>query len=150
MNRQDTIDHERNYCVHYGRGEGAGAPMKCSAGMDLNAVQCVPTNGSKIKFGPCIGGHTLEHPLAHCPKWERRSLQHAEKVADDFERHFRNIQIVFKALKGWRTWTPSNRVAKQEVIECPACKGRLHLSQAAYNGHVHGHCETPDCVSWME
>jgi len=50
----------------------------------------------------------------------------------------------------WRTWNEKNRVAKQEVIECPQCKGRLHLSQAAYNGHVHGHCETKGCVSWME
>jgi hypothetical protein len=28
--------------------------------------------------------------------------------------------------------------------------GWLHLSQSAYNGHVHGKCETDDCVSWME
>jgi len=39
---------------------------------------------------------------------------------------------------------------RSEVVECPACKGRLHLSQAAYNGHVHGKCETDGCVSWME
>lgn len=37
-----------------------------------------------------------------------------------------------------------------EVVECPACKGRLHLSIAAYNGHVHGKCETDGCVAWME
>ena len=60
------------------------------------------------------------------------------------------MRLVFTVVKPWRTWTKKNRVAKEEVIECPACKGRLHLSQAAYNGHVWGKCETEGCVSWME
>lgn len=37
-----------------------------------------------------------------------------------------------------------------EVVACPVCGGRLHLTQSAYNGHVHGKCSTPDCVNWME
>ena len=36
------------------------------------------------------------------------------------------------------------------VEECPACKGKLHMSHAKCNGHVHGQCETEDCLSWME
>lgn len=36
------------------------------------------------------------------------------------------------------------------VIECPCCGGKLHVSHAAYNGHVHGQCETDECLSWME
>jgi hypothetical protein len=36
------------------------------------------------------------------------------------------------------------------VVECPICKGNLHMSHAGYNGHVHGKCETKDCVNWME
>lgn len=38
----------------------------------------------------------------------------------------------------------------KEVIECPKCKGRLHLSIAATNGHVWGKCETEGCLAWME
>lgn len=49
----------------------------------------------------------------------------------------------------WRV-TPKPANDRHEVIECPVCKGRLHLSQSAYNGHVHGKCETEGCVSWME
>jgi hypothetical protein len=37
-----------------------------------------------------------------------------------------------------------------EIVECPACKGHLHLSIAAHNGHVKGRCETGGCVSWTE
>ena len=36
------------------------------------------------------------------------------------------------------------------VEVCPACQGKLHLTHAAYNGHVWGQCETADCLSWME
>jgi hypothetical protein len=36
------------------------------------------------------------------------------------------------------------------VEECPVCKGKLHLSHAACNGHVWGKCETKGCVAWME
>jgi hypothetical protein len=49
----------------------------------------------------------------------------------------------------WRV-RPKPATDRREVVECPICKGRLHLSQSAYNGHVHGHCETEGCVSWME
>lgn len=36
------------------------------------------------------------------------------------------------------------------VRECPVCQGKLHLTHARYNGHVHGKCETQDCLNWME
>lgn len=36
------------------------------------------------------------------------------------------------------------------VKECPVCKGKLHMSHAAYNGHVWGRCETEGCLAWME
>lgn len=73
-----------------------------------------------------------------------------EARADGFESAMRQMRLVGPVVSKWRTWTKKNRVAKQEVVECPACKGRLHLSQAAYNGHVWGKCETADCVEWME
>lgn len=36
------------------------------------------------------------------------------------------------------------------VIDCPNCGNKLHFSVARSNGHVHAHCETRLCVSWME
>lgn len=36
-------------------------------------------------------------------------------------------------------------------MACPVCKtGKLQYSRSSYNGHVHGKCETPGCVAWME
>ena len=39
---------------------------------------------------------------------------------------------------------------RNEVIECPMCKGKLHMFQSSYNGHIHGKCETENCLFWME
>lgn len=36
------------------------------------------------------------------------------------------------------------------TVECPKCGGRLHYGQASTNKHIHAHCETPKCLSWME
>ncbi len=38
----------------------------------------------------------------------------------------------------------------QGVIECPLCKGKLHYTVAACNGHIWGKCETENCLSWMQ
>lgn len=89
-------------------------------------------------------------PGWQCDKRELHTREQAEADFEDMERSMARFRLVMTAVKPWRTWTKQNRVAKQEVIECPACKGRLHLSQAAYNGHVWGKCETPACVEWME
>lgn len=145
--RQRSIDHERAYCVHYAPREGNG----CLAGMDREQIQCVPTEGMDgkrmLKWGPCINGHTLADPFSHCPKWERRSLEEAEKYADQVEASLQNMAVVQPAISAWRDKPPRG---KTEVIECPACKGRLHLSQAACNGHVRARCETAECVNFIE
>ena len=35
-------------------------------------------------------------------------------------------------------------------IKCPKCNGILIFSVSGYNGHIHGRCETEDCLCWME
>lgn len=146
--REETIAFEMNYCQHYGRGKGAD--MVCAKGVDLKTMQKVATGEKGIKWGPCIGGHTLANPHEHCPHWIRRSREQGEKRADGIAKSMNMMTVVMPVVAKWRTWTESNRVSKHEVIECPECKGRLHLSQSAYNGHVHVRCETIGCVSWME
>jgi hypothetical protein len=36
------------------------------------------------------------------------------------------------------------------TIRCPKCKNNLNYFISKYNGHVHGTCETRDCLDWME
>lgn len=147
--REETIKFEMNYCQHYGRGKGAD--MICKAGMDLNTIKKVPTGAKGILWGPCIEGHTLENPTAHCPHWIRRTREMGEARADAKEKSMRQMEAVMSVVNEWRKgWRKKGDPAKQEIIECPACKGRLHLSQSSYNGHVWGKCETAGCVNWTE
>lgn len=149
--REERIAFDRNYCTHYQpRRETGMADDYCLLGCGASELMKAARDAGEPNMTPCIGGHTTPNVLKLCPKWERRSMEHAEKRADSIEKMFRRMDVVGPVVAKWRTWTKTNRVAKQEVIECPACKGRLHLSQAAYNGHVHGHCETQGCVSWIE
>lgn len=146
--RQQSIDFHRNYCVHYAPRE---CDSGCRAGVDRGTLPeaLTPSADGKrmVPWGPCIGGHTLENPLAVCPKWERRSLEQAEEYADGMEACMTRLTVVDPVITAWRRKLP---IGKAEVIECPACKGRLHLSQAACNGHVRARCETADCVNFVE
>jgi hypothetical protein len=126
-------------CKHHSKAKG-GKPR---GGLD---TYCVLGLEIKTPFGICIGGHECKgaHP---CEKWERRTREMGEARADRSEKAITQMMLVGPAVAEWRNKKP---IGKAEIIECPACKGRLHLSQAASNGHVHGKCETADCVSWME
>lgn len=148
--RQDHIDFDRNYCEHYAPKPGSLTTDYCALGCGASAMMKKAREAGEPSMTPCIGGHTTPNVITLCPKWQRRSLEHAEKRADDIEEMFRRMDLVGPVVAKWRTWSESNREGKREVIACPACKGRLHLSQSSYNGHVHGKCETEDCVSWME
>lgn len=121
--------------------------MVCKAGMDLKVVQVVPTGEKGIKWGPCIGGHTLPNPTECCPHWIRRTREMGEKRADGVERTMRLMTLVTPVVNAWRKKLP---IGKMEIIECPVCKGQLHLSQARYNGHVMAKCSTEGCVAWRE
>lgn len=143
--RQELIDFDRKYCEHYTRGKGAD--MVCTAGVNLRELKKVPSGPDQIKWGPCIYGDALENPLAHCPHWKQRTLEHAEQRADEILAGMKRMEVVTPVVYKWRLKSP---FGKAEVIECPVCKGKLHLSQSSHNGHVHGACETQDCVRWME
>lgn len=147
--RQQHIDFDRNYCEHYDPKTGGIGQDFCALGCDHSAMMKKAREQGMPRTAPCIAGHTCD-ATSICPKWERRSLERAEERADAMMKSLLRMELAASVIKKWRTWTKTNKVGKTEVIECPACKGRLLLSQSAYNGHVHGKCETEDCLSWME
>lgn len=121
----------------------------CALGLGASEAMDRGREAKQPNMTPCIGGHKATDPCALCPKWERRSLEHAEKRADEIEAAMERMSVVMPVVSAWRTKPKPSR-DRREVIECPKCNGKLHLSQSSYNGHVHGHCETKGCVSWME
>lgn len=84
-----------------------------------------------------------------CPFYEEPSDAEVQAEREKMERAFANVKVALAVASTWRTRLKPT-VDRHDVIECPVCKGRLHLSQSSYNGHVHGKCETEGCVSWME
>ncbi len=143
--RQEHIDFDRNYCTHYAPKPGPGD--YCALGCDSSAMFKKAREMGEPRMAPCLGGHNCKDVHAVCPKWERRSLEHAEARADDIERSMKKLTIAGPFISEWRKKLP---LGKQEADECPVCKGRLHLSQAAYNGHVRACCETKDCINFIE
>ena len=152
----------RGKCVHFNGSQNAA----CNAGINyadafgpLYRRSCRAPCLQEYKSHERVDGkmvpiwkpwHRAPGEEMTCPKF--RPPTDEEIAADDADTQsvLDRMRVVMTVVSKWRTWTKSHRVAKQGVIECPACKGRLHLSQAAYNGHVWGKCETKDCVSWME
>jgi hypothetical protein len=123
-----------------------GQPDTCEAGVDYSRF-----TGTKFDARPCfLDKYTGESkpdalPCEHLrrPTSEEIAL-HETWLKGRMERMGR----VMEAIYPWRVAHKGKSAS--EVVECPECKGRLHLSISSYNGHVHGHCETADCVSWME
>lgn len=135
------------WCIHYTappralRGE---EPHICLAGIDLARFA-----GTKHDTRPCfLEGNKIQLGAQPC---ESLRVPTDEEIAAHevwVEQHMDKMQLVMVGIRPWRQKYKGRSFA--EVVECPACKGRLHLSIAAYNGHVHGQCETDGCVSWME
>lgn len=144
---EQNIAWTMQYCQHYKSNRGA---INCNAGVDIATVRLQRNDAANVFGQPCIHGHLLPDATAVCPHWIRSTREEGEKRADEWAAVIKKFTLVTPVVSAWRTWTKKNRVAKQEVIECPVCKGKLHLSQAAYNGHVWGKCETQGCVEWME
>lgn len=122
-------------CVHFTGIQND----KCKAGIlyaDVGRpIPCITLNG---KRNDC------------CPTYTEPTAEQIAKSEAEFNAAMDRMRKVMPVVAGWRTWKKNHRVAKQEVITCPVCDGRLHLSQAAYNGHVWGKCETEGCIQWME
>lgn len=145
--REAHIEFDRNYCEHYAPRPGSLKKDYCALGCGASEMMDKARSAKEPNMTPCIGGHKATDPTAICPKWTRRSLEHAEARADSIEKSMRQMEVVMPVVNAWRDKKP---FGKSEVIECPECKGRLHLSQSSYNGHVRGQCETENCVNWIE
>lgn len=149
MSREKHIEFEMNYCQHYKPQPGSVKKDYCALGCGASDRMKAARESGEPNMTPCIGGHKAKDVLALCPHWIRRTREMGEKRADAMQEMMDRMAIVMPVVSNWRV-KPKPKQDRHEIIECPKCKGRLHLSQSSYNGHVHGHCETKGCVSWME
>jgi hypothetical protein len=132
----------------------------CNAGIIYNNVIPEPNEQLGVAYRlPCID-LSLRGKMnqVQSENYARRGTceKYAEPTAEDIQQD--NIEIEKLLNNFTNSFNPIIKRIKKEhkgkdwrgVEECPICQGKLHLTHAAYNGHVHGKCETDKCLSWME
>lgn len=117
---------------------------QCAAGVNYVLV----SNDFKLSL-PCLPAKKSDNrEPAECELFCEPT---AAEIAEDrakFDASMDQMRLVMTSIAPLRKEHKGKGYAG--IIECPACKGKLHLTISAYNGHAHGRCETPDCVNWME
>lgn len=145
MKRNGDPGHAGGWCIHYRYNRNSTPETDaCEAGVLYSTVR-------PFKTQPCfLDAKTGESkPDAnHCAMLRRPTPEEIALHEKWLEERLDQMAKVMTGIKPWRDAHKGQSAS--EVVECPACGGRLHLSIAAYNGHVHGKCETDGCVSWME
>ena len=145
---QDSCKAGIQYEEKFGKEPGIFLRMPCVQ------YQTVPAHGrgTYVKPGePTIRKQQDRRGVAQipCDKYLAPTQEQVDKDRIETEAHMQKTFAALRVAGEWRV-KPKQKQDRNEVVECPVCKGKLHLSQAAYNGRVWGKCETPECVSWME
>lgn len=141
-------------CIHY---NGAINPMSdgtCEAGVNYRQLVGGDVVGWVSRL-PCVpmeprGGEKVSCSQCRTPTAEEIAQHEAETAA-----HINKLMVAYTGnVRAWRNankWDRRNPKGATGKVPCQACgTGEIHLSMAAYNGHVHGACTTQGCVSWME
>lgn len=141
--REKLIQSALRSCRHFNGTQN----RSCRAGVTYR-----PWDKSTNEAMPYLPAHINGRPTWPCDLFEIMSVAEAEKEADE------RIVLMERGIK-------ARHAAKDDAkakgfgkgnggigeIACPSCDGgRLRYSVAGYNGHMHGKCSTPGCVSWME
>ena len=131
-----------NSCKHYNRHVWLERG-DCDAG--INVRQLVGSDDTGwIKRTPCF---KKDCSSIVCDKYEDYTEKELKDKVDWLEDIVKKMQIASPIIKKLKYDNPDGGIG---VIKCPVCSGDLHYSVAACNNHVHGRCETDDCLNWME
>lgn len=142
-----------NECTHYNGLSRPGmredsATRCCKAGVVYLTVKASEAVATGFARYPCFReGAAVPCGKRHFPTPEEVAAEVAERRAR-VERMSLGISAASDDAKARGYGKGKCGVG---VVLCPVCKtGQLHYSVAGYNGHIHGRCTTPGCVSWMQ
>lgn len=146
------MQHDK--CVHYNGTVNecceAGANYRQLAGPGDAFALRLPCHGPEYRLGR---GQSLPRAevVVTCDK--RRVPTKEEIEADERESkesmdRLMKIRAAIVAACGgpWK----KGMGGSQGTVTCPCCPGLVRYSRAGYNGHIHAHCSTAGCASWME
>lgn len=127
----------------------------CRAGVvydDLMRVSELGRTGCMLRL-PCIRSHhdaeeRRGEPLHECPHLRWPTKEESDAHEREINAHMKKIEAALEIVAPIRKEHRGKNWSG--TLECPVCKGKLHVRHAGYNGHVWAKCETEDCVSWIE
>lgn len=135
-------EQKANKCVHFNGMQN----KQCKVGVCYDSVQ--DKNRKGFASWPCWReGADLPCDKRHFPT--------PEEVAKEIEEHNKHWEQLKLAMNAAHEDAKKRGFKKGKggsaKIKCPCCTGgELRYSVASYNGHVHGKCSTPKCMSWMQ
>lgn len=145
---EDKTGHAPGWCIHYQYREANGVTdaKACKAGI----VYYEKWRGTTFDQRPCfLTRHGNPKPnTIPCSQLRVPTREEMRLHEIYIRKRLLILRTVMIAIKPWKDKHKNTDFS--ETIECPVCAGRLHLSIAHYNNHVHGKCETLDCVSWVQ
>lgn len=131
----------------FGKEAGIAHRLPCIQFME------VPKSRRSNRVRP--GEETVRHEVPRygqqmvpCELFQAPTDEQVKQYREESERSLRDTMLALQVASRWAE-TPKPKRDRHEVVECPSCKGKLHLMQSALNGHVHGRCETPNCLHWL-
>ena len=134
-----------DWCVYF---RSMAKHQTCHEGIDYTALNG-GTEYLRMQKLPCfIKVGEKPGQRVHC---ERFRAPTADEIALHKQSVKDRLSLVMTVKAGIISWREKHQGSSHsEIVECPACRGLLHLSIKAHNGHVQGSCETSGCVNWTE
>jgi len=138
-----NLGYPAHSCIHaHFRKASRDSPYICEAGVNMEVWRDL-----KSEQMPCFldqNGHS-QPDAAHCAHLRLPTPEEIAAHEQVLKQLNEKIGIAIDGVADWREAHKGKSASK--VVECPICKGRLHLS-IIYNGSVQGHCENERCVRW--
>lgn len=135
-------------CIHW-----TGVQKEvCNKGVNYRELIGNEDNGWALRLPcwQCTMKHAQDVVKVSCDQYQgvtKAMEKEDESETKEYMRKFTTLVLpIIRKFRG----TGKPHVYKSEIVECPFCQGKLQLSQSAYNGHVHGRCDTPNCIHYME
>lgn len=116
----------------------------CEAGINYRQHVGGPDYGWATRL-PCLERRGLD--VVPCDKCREPTPEEIAESAAWLEDAKKDMELICTVCSEAQKRLPDGG---SEVVECPKCKGKLHISVANVNKHVWGKCETTDCLSWMQ
>jgi len=117
---------------------------KCKADIDVRELVGGDDWGW-LRRTPCF---LKNKSLTTCDKYTEptnQEIEDHEKWADEIIERLNKASPLISELK-----KEYGETGGKGTRPCPVCGNTLNFTVSSLNGHVHGKCETKDCLSWME